>query len=148
MNNYSIGQVSKRVGLPTKTIRFYETQGLVSLPKRLENGYRYYSVATVEELKVLKYARDLGLPLVEIRKLMNGCDQGRCRHSREEILSSIAAYSAQLNAKITQMQILKQRLDSLKNNIDKSDCDPANYCCDLLHQLIDLPREKEGGEDK
>lgn len=137
-----MGETVKIVGLPAKTIRFYEDEGVVDAPARKENGYRAYSPELIEQLKTLKYARDMGLPLSEIKKLMKGCESGDCEHSHEYIESLIDTYSSQLSARITEMQTLKSRLGELKLKI-KHDCKPGDaYCCDILTQLT------EGGENK
>jgi MerR family copper efflux transcriptional regulator len=143
---YSIGQISRLVGLPTKTIRFYEVEKVISTPNRSDNGYRYYSYKEIEELRLLKYARDLGLPLVEIKKLMKGCEGGNCHHSREYIKDSISAYLLKLDTQLKQTKILQAKLKELKENVENNPCEPYQYCCDLLHQLIDLPRDQKGGE--
>lgn len=148
MNKYSIGQVAKLVDLPTKTIRFYEDEGVITPATRLPNDYRIYSDESVEELKLLKYARDLGLPLAEIKKLMKGCDQRGCEHSRDYIRESIDSYVSLLDTKISQMGVLRNKLKELKSSLDQSSnqCDSGKYCCNILHQLIDL--KEKGGEVK
>ena len=56
MRKYEIGETAKITGLPAKTIRFYEEEGVISPALRGENGYRQYPEQSIEELKVLKYA--------------------------------------------------------------------------------------------
>jgi len=148
MDKFTIGQISKISGLPTKTIRFYEDSGVISPADREENGYRTYSKTAVEQLKILKYTRDLGLPLAEIKKLMKGCESGNCEHSKKEVESSIDGYLALLDDKIEQMQTLKAKLSGLSRRIknpDKSECKDGMYCCNLLYQLTDETILK-GGE--
>ncbi len=41
----TIGEVSRRTGVPAKTIRFYEAEGIIATPRRSESGYRLYSAA-------------------------------------------------------------------------------------------------------
>ena len=35
-----IGQLADTLGIPTRTVRFYERKGLLPDPERAENGYR------------------------------------------------------------------------------------------------------------
>src|SRR6185369_14376765 len=102
MNTYTIGQVAQMTGLPTKTIRFYEDQGIMPKVDRAENGYRLYDEEMIFELKLVKNARDLGLPVSSIKKLMKGCEEKSCEHSREEVLTEIEDYSTLLAEKISQ----------------------------------------------
>lgn len=150
MQKYTIGDTAKITGLPAKTIRFYEEEGVISPALRGENGYRQYPGKSVEELKVLKYARDLELPLSEIKKLMRGCKDGDCKHSRQYIQDSINNYLSLLDGKIEQMEILQKKLTGLNKKIGSgdTDCDGGIFCCNILHQLIDEPKTKGGEKDE
>jgi DNA-binding transcriptional MerR regulator len=148
MEKFSIGETARLTGLSTKTIRFYEDEGVISSAVRTDNGYRTYSEAAIEELKVLKYARDLGLPLSEIKKLILGCDSGDCQHSREYIQKSIKSYLGLLETRIDQMETLRQKLTGLNQKINTTEiqCGDGKYCCNILHQLIN--ETAKGGEDR
>ena len=63
-----IKQAEELVGIPSKNIRFYEEQGLIS-PGRAENGYREYSMENVDQLRKIKLLRKLGIPVEEIKKV-------------------------------------------------------------------------------
>lgn len=149
MNTFTIGQASKIAGLSTKTIRFYEESGVLSFVDRSENGYRNYSSEVIEELKLLKYARDLGLPLTEIKKLMKGCENGDCRHSKNYVQHTIDNYLMLLTQKIKQMTILKNKLEELKKSfpLNKKNCVGGPYCCDILHQLVGYAKRKGGDKN-
>lgn len=141
-SSLTIGQLGKHVGLPAKTIRFYEDIGLIASAKRAKNGYRLYSQSSKEELKLIKDARDLGLPITQIKKLMQGCGKD-CEHSKRQILTDIASYLTVVDEKVTQMQLLKVRLIALKHQVNF--CNPGSdtYRCNILKQLSDLSK---GGE--
>ncbi len=127
MSKYTIGQIAKISGVPAKTLRFYEEQGIVKSAGRGENGYRFYDENNLEEIRLIKNARDLGLPLVEIKKLTLGCDQRGCEHSKEYIQENIERYQKLLSERIKQMTNLRDRLEMLLKN--------GPYCCEILHQL-------------
>lgn len=67
-----INEVEQQVGITKKNIRFYEQQGLLQPQRNLENGYREYGEADVNELKKIKLLRKLSLPIEEIRKIQRG----------------------------------------------------------------------------
>ena len=50
---YQIGELSARTEVPEKTIRYYESVGLLAPAPRSSTGYRHYSDATVEELRFI-----------------------------------------------------------------------------------------------
>ncbi len=66
----NISDVAKKTGLTSKTIRFYEEKALITAPIRSDNGYRHYSAKHVEELTLLRQARQVGFNLDECRELV------------------------------------------------------------------------------
>ena len=77
-----IGDVARLSGVPTKTIRYYESVSLLREPDRADNGYRIYGQDTVRTLRFVRHARKLGFSLEEVRALL-GLWQDRERPSRE-----------------------------------------------------------------
>lgn len=65
-----IGGCARATGVPAKTIRYYESIGLLPPPKRAENGYRLYGGSEIETLRFVRRARDLGFSLDEISQLL------------------------------------------------------------------------------
>jgi Cu(I)-responsive transcriptional regulator len=67
---FTIGRVAEDTGVPTKTIRYYESIGLIHAAQRARNGYRVYDQRTAETLRFIKRARDLGFPVPEVAELL------------------------------------------------------------------------------
>lgn len=63
----NISDVAKITGLTSKAIRFYEEKGLVTPPMRSENGYRTYTQQHLNELTLLRQARQWALTRRERR---------------------------------------------------------------------------------
>lgn len=135
MNKYSIGEVAKITGLSTKTIRFYEEKGVIGSALREDNGYRFYSEKNLEEIRLIKYAKDMGLPLAEIKKLAVGCAGGDCNHTKEYNNKVISDYIGLLAERIKQMEILRSRLKKVQEK--------GPYCCGVLRELA-INDRKEG----
>lgn len=66
----NIGDVAAISGLNPKTIRYYESRGLLQ-PLRSTNGYRSYRASDARRLRLLAQARKLGLSLSDCEKLLD-----------------------------------------------------------------------------
>jgi MerR family transcriptional regulator, copper efflux regulator len=62
-----IGELSRRAGISTSRIRFYEKHEVLPKPIRDENGYRAYPDTAVKILGLIDGAQQLGFSLSEIR---------------------------------------------------------------------------------
>ena len=70
MDSMSIGKVANRVAVCVETLRFYEREGLLEKPTRLNSGYRASPAATVNRVRFVKRAKELGFSLKEIKELL------------------------------------------------------------------------------
>ncbi|MGH8153274.1 MAG: heavy metal-responsive transcriptional regulator, partial [Rhodanobacteraceae bacterium] len=52
------------------TIRYYERRGLLPPVQRRASGYRDYRAETIERLRFIRRAKELGFTLEEIRELL------------------------------------------------------------------------------
>jgi MerR family copper efflux transcriptional regulator len=66
----NIGQAAIQSGVPAKTIRYYESIGLIAAVGRTEAGYRDYDTADVETLKFIQRARSLGFSVKDVGELL------------------------------------------------------------------------------
>ncbi len=73
---YSIGNVSKRVGIKVPTLRYYEEAGLIPAPNRSSGQQRRYTDKDVERLLFVKHARQLGFSLAAISSLLELSENG------------------------------------------------------------------------
>ena len=66
-----IGQLSQVSGCSIQTIRYYEKEGLLNPPNRSEGNFRLYDVKAQKQLEFVKHCRSLGIPLSDIRTLLD-----------------------------------------------------------------------------
>lgn len=65
-----IGQLAKQANLSRDTIRFYEKMQLIqSMP--CNNGYKDYPEQTLQQLQLIRSAKNLGYTLNEIKQILN-----------------------------------------------------------------------------
>ena len=70
MTGLTIGEVAKQAAVCIDTLRYYERRGLVAKPPRTVSGYRAYPEETVQAVRFVKRAQELGFSLKEIKELM------------------------------------------------------------------------------
>ena len=66
----NIGAAAEATGVPPKTIRYYESIGLIPPATRAENGYRHYTGFDIETLKFIQRTRHLGFSVKDIGGLL------------------------------------------------------------------------------
>jgi DNA-binding transcriptional MerR regulator len=76
---YTIGEAAKKCYISKKTLRFYDEQGILRPDKVGENHYRYYSLETLLTIPVLKYYKQMGFTLSEIRNFADGGSLNKTR---------------------------------------------------------------------
>lgn len=111
MNGLYIGEASKRLGLNPRTLRYYESIGLLTPKGRTEGGFRVYTDQDLERLDFIRKAQRLGFRLGEIREIIGFRDQGMppCDYVRELIEQK----RMEVDRRIAELRELKATLDGL-----------------------------------
>jgi Hg(II)-responsive transcriptional regulator len=107
----SIGKLAATAGVNVETVRYYERRGLLAAPPRTAGGYRQYAPETVERLRFIKGAQELGFTLDEIQELLElrAHDPAACATVETRTRQKIA----QIHAKIRELGRLKRALERL-----------------------------------
>ncbi len=124
-----IGEVAELCGVSTKTIRYYESIGLLSEPDRTESGYRDYSADAVERLGFIRDAQGSGLTLAEIASVLELKQAGErsCAHTT----SLLERHLTEIDAQIERLTAARSALDELTTrarNMDPASCTDSNRC--------------------
>lgn len=87
MGAIKIGQVAQQTGVSVDTIRFYERRGVLPRPARRASGYRVYTEATFERIRLVKTLQGLGFTLDEVIDALRTVDQGlgTCESERRRL---------------------------------------------------------------
>ena len=124
-----IGQLADALGIPTRTVRFYERNGLLPDPQRAENGYRLYTDATLERLRFIRTAQTAGLTLAEIASIIHVRDDGTapCSHV-DSLLETKLEEVRERRRQLATLEVeLVQLLDRSKQ-LDPADCSADGIC--------------------
>jgi MerR family transcriptional regulator, thiopeptide resistance regulator len=69
--SYQVREVARIAGVSTRTLRYYDELGLLVPSTRTGTGYRLYDDADLLRLHQIMVGRELGLPLEDIRRLLD-----------------------------------------------------------------------------
>ncbi len=75
-NHFTIGRLAKQAEVGIDTVRFYERRGLLPEPSRSASGYRLYQRDSIDRIRFIRRAKQLGFSLDEIELLLRLQDQG------------------------------------------------------------------------
>lgn len=117
MTTYRISQLAERVGLRPTTLRFYEQAGLLPA-QRSESGYRLYHEDAVERLGFINLGKQLGLPLEEIRDLLQVWEDGLCADVRGRLQPMLVARIAEAEQRAVELDAFTHRLRQALTEID------------------------------
>jgi len=65
------GQLAQAAQVNIETLRYYERRGLIPIPSRSPANYRRYPRHTIDRVRFVKHAQDLGFSLDEIKELLS-----------------------------------------------------------------------------
>ena len=67
----TISKLANELGINIETVRFYERRGMIEQPLKPDLGYRHYPNETVNRIRFIKRAKELGFTLEEIANLLS-----------------------------------------------------------------------------
>jgi len=107
----SISQAAKETGLSVKSIRHYETIGLISAPPREENDYRFYPEQIMQQLHFIYKSKQAGFNLKECKALLLLSED---EHRNSADVKSIALQKIQeIELRIKQQQSIVDQLKKI-----------------------------------
>jgi MerR family transcriptional regulator, copper efflux regulator len=128
----TIGQVAGEAAVGVETVRFYEREGLIPPPPRTPSGYRQYPADTVERLRFIQRAKELGFSLRETQELLS-LRVGRDR-SAADVRARAAEKVEEIGRKIRDLEAMRDSLTALM-----STC-PGQGSTDTCPILVSLSR--------
>jgi DNA-binding transcriptional MerR regulator len=80
---WQVGEVARATGVTVRTLHHYDEQGLLVPSVRGDNGYRRYDADDLARLQRIRFYRELGFGLTQIRSLLDG-DEPALDHLRRQ----------------------------------------------------------------
>ena len=103
--SYSINELAKLAGISSRTLRYYDKQGLLKARRNPENNYRYYEESEVDQLQKILFLKLFDLPLEQIKQVMQTSPETQYQVLRNQRRKLVAQ---------------QQYLDDLIKNLDKT----------------------------
>lgn len=104
---YTIGEVSKMVGLPISTLRYYNKEGLFPEIKRV-NGIRQFDEKEIDALHIIECLKESGLDIAAIKQFIDWCAGGK-----ETYRQRLELFLRQREEVLKQMKKIQDVLDTL-----------------------------------
>lgn len=111
MDVLTIGKAARLAGVGVETIRFYERKGLIPRPSKGASGWRTYPQDTVDRIRFIRRAKELGFSLREIAELLSlrSDPEATCGDVRRKAEEKIA----DIESRIRTLRKMKQALTRL-----------------------------------
>ena len=124
-----IGELADRAGVTAKTVRYYESIGIMNEPPRTGSGYRDYGEDDVERLRFVRDAQATGLALAEIQSVLELKDVGArsCEHTR----TLLERHLDDIDDQVRRLQDARRELAELADRaagLDPAACTDSNRC--------------------
>ena len=104
----TIGEVSRRSGVASSALRFYEDRGLIE-SERAGSGHRRYARPVLRRIAFIVFAQHVGLTLEEIGDELAKLPAGRAP-TRRDWSGLSAGWGARIDARIDELERLKAGL--------------------------------------
>ncbi len=124
-----IGELAQRAEVSAKTVRYYESIGVLPEPDRTAAGYREYGDDAVDRLAFIRDAQQSGLSLAEIASVLELKEAGAtsCHHTRSLLLRHLE----ELEQQIERLQQTHRTLSAMAERaatLDPGTCTDPNRC--------------------
>jgi len=123
----TIGHLARATEVNIETVRYYQRIGLVAEPVKPAQGYRIYPVETIDRIRFIRRAQQLGFKLQEIAELLQLGD-GQC----DDVRSRAEQKRAQIDQQISDLKNLRKTLNALIKTC-QSDHDSGH--CPIIETL-------------
>ena len=136
----NIGEAARETGVSAKMLRYYESIGLIPEADRSLSGYRTYGDREILTLRLIRRARDFGMPMERV-KLLVGLWQDKGRLSRD-VKNIALTQVVEIESRIAELTAMKNALADLAHSCrgdNRPDCPILkDLACENV-PLVSLP---------
>lgn len=125
-----IGRVASELDMNPKTIRYYESIGLIPEPARSRSGYRVFTAEEVERLEFILKAKALDLSLEDIGEILDvrGRGEAPCSFVAEVLEQKLDEVEARIEALVGLRRELIELAERSESRLHARPADTACIC--------------------
>lgn len=133
-----IGEVSKRTGVPTSTLRYYDEKGLIQSVGR-HGLRRLFDASVLEHLQLIALAQIAGFSLEEIKDMFSAKSRNRGRLALDRAL--LRAKADELSAQLKRMTAVRDGL------LHAAECPaPSHAQCPKFQKMLRVAGKASAGK--
>lgn len=137
----TIAQAARAAGVGVETVRFYERRGLIEQPpKPTAKGFRTYTEDTIEQIRFVRQAQELGFSLREAGELLDL--RSRPEADAAAVHERAAAKLREVDEKIQALQGIRYALEALMAGCPRTG---ALSSCSTMGALADPAGSRTDG---
>jgi DNA-binding transcriptional MerR regulator len=141
------GKLARIAGVSPDTLRHYERVGVLARPTRASNGYRRYPPESIERLRLVRRAMDVGFTLQDLGRILRARERGA--FPCQEVRRLAAAKLEELTTRLGELEKLRDELAKTLSEWDErlegiSPGEPA-YLLETLSNgsgIAEIPRRR------
>ena len=133
-DRYSIGEVSEICQISRKALRYYDEIGLIPSRRDAENNYRFYTADALLAVPVIKYYKQMGFKLDEMKALVRGNVYHTVKERFELKIHELESARTELQRKYESVKAWHDLILEAEQVIDNQICEvgvkfvePADY---------------------
>jgi DNA-binding transcriptional MerR regulator len=136
-----IGELAARSGVSIDTVRYYERRKLLPLAVRSAGGFRLFPGESVERVRFIKQAQELGFSLDEIRGLLTTGGVQECQRVRDILRTKLTELDERMKMLRAFRRTLSQHLTACEKELNERG---GKAQCPVLVNLSHAQPKKEG----
>jgi DNA-binding transcriptional MerR regulator len=129
---WKVGELARCTGLSVRALHHYEEIGLLRPALRSPAGHRLYEQQDVARLQQIQSLRILGLPLEEVRRLLEG--------SGVPPLRVLYLHLARLREQIARQTRLAESLKRLARHLESAETVSAEELCQTIEDMTTMEK--------
>lgn len=126
---YTTGEFAKKAGVTIRTIRYYDSKGILKPSYTNNLGYRFYSDEDFIKLKKILALKYLGLSLDEIISTEN------CDYKKEDMMNSLKLQKSIIKNKMNNMKVVLNAIETAEFSMNENSNMKWEEAIDVIKSL-------------